>query len=56
MFVLAKNDDTYHVRYVFNSLDENTTEVEYFEWVTTGELEVPFTQEGLDKLKDGIES
>lgn len=55
-FVLTKNDDNYHVRYNFIPVDENTTELEYFEWVTNGELEEPFTQEMLNTLKDVLET
>lgn len=39
-------DDNYHVKYKYKKLDNNKTEMEYFEWVKTGKLENPFTKKG----------
>ncbi|MEK7572033.1 MAG: DUF3284 domain-containing protein [Patescibacteria group bacterium] len=46
-------DDSYHVRYTFTSTDENTTQLTYVE---TGDVDEPFTQDVLEKLKQVIES
>lgn len=46
-------DDTYHVRYIFVSVDPNTTKLTYVE---TGEVNKPFTQKELEKLKEVIEN
>jgi hypothetical protein len=49
--MFTKNDNNYHVKYTFTPIDESTTELEYYEWVDSGELEEPFTQDILNKLK-----
>lgn len=49
-------DRSYHCRYTYKSIDKNTTEVEYFEWVDERDLEEPFTGETSNKLKAVLES
>lgn len=55
-FELVKQDEsTYHVNYSYTSLPNGATQLIYHEWVTTGELEAPFPQVTLNKLKEIIE-
>jgi hypothetical protein len=55
MFEMVKSDENYHVRYTFKKLTDNSTELNYLEWVETGELAEPLGQEALEKLKLALE-
>lgn len=56
LFIFTSGDGNYSVKYSFKPISDNTTEVEYYEWVDQGDLEEPFTAEILDKLKLILES
>ncbi len=55
-FVLIGGDKNYHCRYSFRDLGNGSTEFEYREWVDSGELDGPFTQDILEKLKTTLEN
>lgn len=54
-FVFTSEDSNYHCRYTLTPISDHTTELEYYEWVNTGELKEPFTQDLLENLKKVIE-
>ncbi len=51
MFVMSDHGSGYNVKYTLSAAGPNTTELEYYEWMDSGELDQPFTQEPLKKLK-----
>lgn len=54
-FVLTKNDNNYHVKYMFRPVNGSATEFEYYEWADREQLEEPFTLKVLKKLKTLLE-
>ncbi|MBN2880978.1 hypothetical protein JXM83_02905 [Candidatus Woesearchaeota archaeon] len=50
-FTLADMDKNYAVRYSYTKLSENSTQMDYFEWMREGKLTKPFTQDILNNLK-----
>jgi uncharacterized protein YndB with AHSA1/START domain len=54
-FELTSENSDYKVLYTYTDLG-GKTELEYFEWVENGELEDPFQQNVLARLKKIIES
>jgi uncharacterized protein YndB with AHSA1/START domain len=55
LFTLKNEDGSYSVRYTYREIDENTTEMVYFELVHKGELEKPFTEKIFLGLKNTME-
>jgi hypothetical protein len=56
VFELKEKDGGYRVRYTFTPLSSTNSKLEYSEMVEGGEIEQPFTQEVLDRLKQIMES
>ena len=56
VFTLADLDDDYKVRYSYRKIDDNKTEMIYYEWMKKGELASPFTKNILMNLKSVMES
>lgn len=54
-FTLSLVGGDYHVTYTCNPLTDTTSELEYYEWVDTGELTDPFTMTPLENLKRILE-
>jgi len=55
VFTLSQIGSPYHVRYTFTDSGDDTTEMEYYEWVNTGELEEPASIKNLELLKKCLE-
>ena len=55
VFILSDLNENYFVKYTYRKLDNNKTEMEYFEWMTNGELSKPFTESILGNLKKVME-
>ena len=56
LFTLDEKDGPYHVRYTIKSIDDNSSELKHYEWVDEGELDNPFDQAVIEKLKSVLES
>lgn len=56
IFSMTSKDKNYHVKYTLKSINENLTELDYYEWVEKGYLEDPFTLDILKKLKRVLEN
>jgi len=55
VFILSDLDENYFVRYTYRKLANNKTEMEYFEWMTKGELSNPFMEGIFGNLKKVME-
>jgi len=55
VFILFNLEDKYFVKYTYRKLDDNKTEMEYFEWMIDGELSNPFTEDIFGNLKKVME-
>jgi len=52
----VSRDNVYHCKYNFKAINENTTELKYYEWVDKGIIDNPFTQDTLERLKLVLEN
>ena len=55
-FILSDLNENYKVKYTYKKLNDNQTEMEYFEWMKKGKLNNPFTEDILLKLKSVMEN
>ena len=56
IFTLSDLENNYHVKYTYRKINDNQTEMEYFEWMENGELSNPYTDDVIQKLKSVMES
>lgn len=52
----VSKDNNYHCRYSYKLINSQITQLEYYEWVDRGEIDKPFTNETLNKLKNILEN
>jgi hypothetical protein len=55
VFELQSVPPHYTVKYTYNSISDTETELEYFEYVESGELSSPFPVSAMQKLKEVLE-
>jgi hypothetical protein len=56
VFELQSVPPYYTVKYTYTPISNTETELEYFEWVETGELSSPFPMSAMQKLKEILEA
>jgi uncharacterized protein YndB with AHSA1/START domain len=56
IFELKQENSQYSVRYTYERISDTKTKLTYHEWVENGELEGPFTQDTMEKLKKIMEN
>ncbi len=60
IFELTKKNDSHHIKYMFESLDDGSCKLEYHVWVAEGEVSERFSsdriQEILKNLKTAVEA
>ena len=56
IFELQSVPPYYTVKYTYTSISDIETELEYFEWVESGELSSPFPMSAMQKLKEVLEA
>lgn len=56
VFELQSVPPYYTVKYTYTPISETETELEYFEWVESGELSSPFPMSAMQKLKEVLEN
>jgi len=56
LFTFSLRGGNYACRYTFESPLLDETKLTYFEWVKSGDIEDPFTQDILEKLKRALEN
>jgi mannose-6-phosphate isomerase-like protein (cupin superfamily) len=55
IFELQSVPPYYTVKYTYTPISDTETELEYFEWVESGELSSPFPMSAMQKLKEVLE-
>ena len=56
IFTLTDSDGNYHVQYTYRAIDDNSTELEYYEWMEDWILTNPFSYNHLETLKQILEN
>ncbi len=56
VFELQSVPPQYTVAYTYTPISDTETELEYFEWIDSGELSSPFPMSAMQKLKEVMEA